>query len=156
MAPDFSLATVQGQVFTLSESLQKGPAVVAFFKVSCPVCQFTLPFLERIDQAYRDDPVTIQAVSQDNAEKSRLFGEKFGVTLPLAIDGQGFPVSKSYGFSTVPSIFLIDRDGRIRFQFCGFSKAGLIHLSEEIAALVARPPAPVFLAGERVPEMRPG
>ncbi|HVB98345.1 MAG TPA: TlpA disulfide reductase family protein [Candidatus Dormibacteraeota bacterium] len=155
-APDFSLATVEGGRFTLSESLGKGPAVIAFFKVSCPVCQLTLPFLDRLYQAYRGDSVTIQAVSQDNAEKSRLFAERFGVTFPVAIDGEGFPASKSYVFSQVPTIFLIDREGRIRFRSSGFSKAELVHLSAEIASLASRPPAPVFRASERVPEMRPG
>ena len=156
LAPDFSFATFQGDRFTLSESLKKGPAVIAFFKVSCPVCQFTFPFLERIYQAYRHAPFTVQAVSQDNEEKSQRFCEQFGVTFPVATDGEGFPASKSYAFSEVPTIFLIDREGRIRLRFSGFSKAALIQLSAEIGNLVGRPPAPVFLAGERVPEIRPG
>ena len=38
-APDFSLATVRGDQVSLAELLKKGPVVLAFFKVSCPVCQ---------------------------------------------------------------------------------------------------------------------
>lgn len=156
LAPDFSLEAIDRERFSLSQSLTKGPVVIAFFKVSCPVCQFTFPFLDRLYQSYQYDPVAVWGISQDNAEKSRLFCEQFGVTFPLAIDGQGFPASKSYGFVQVPSIFLIDREGRIRFRFSGFSKSGLIRLSTEIANFVGRPPVPAFLPSELVPEMRPG
>lgn len=155
-APDFSLATMDGGRFALSEAWHNGPVVIAFFKVSCSTCQFTFPFLERLHQSYRDDPVAIWAVSQDNGEKSRLFSEKFGITFPVAIDGETFPASKSYRFGSVPTILLIDRQGRILLRFSGFAKADLIRLSEEIARLIDRPPAPVFLAGERVPNTKPG
>lgn len=156
VAPDFSLATLNGGRLKLSESLQNGPAVVAFFKVSCPTCRFTLPFLERLLAAYRNDSVSIWGISQNDAEKSRHFCEQFGVTLPIAIDGKDFHASKSYSFTNVPTILLIDREGRIRQRFSGFSKAGLIHLSEEIARLIGRPPEPVFLASELVPNAKPG
>ncbi|HKZ78831.1 MAG TPA: redoxin domain-containing protein, partial [Pyrinomonadaceae bacterium] len=51
-APEFALESVAGKQFSLPEALARGPAVVAFFKISCPTCQFALPFLERVFQAY--------------------------------------------------------------------------------------------------------
>ena len=39
MAPDFTLPTIDGEQVSLKEALQKGPVLLAFFKVSCPVCQ---------------------------------------------------------------------------------------------------------------------
>ena len=56
----------------------------------------------------------------------------------------------------MPTILLVDRDGTIRFRESGFSKAGLIELSEEIGRLLTKPPETVFLANERVPELKPG
>jgi peroxiredoxin len=156
VAPDFSLATMDGGRFSLSESWQASPVVIAFFKVSCKTCQFTLPFLERLHQAYRNDPAQFWGISQDNAENSRQFARQFGVTFPIAIDGEGYPASKSYVFTHVPTILLIDREGKIRQRFSGFSKAGLIQLSEGIASLISRPPEPVFLPNEAVPDAKPG
>jgi len=46
-APPIALATLDGEKVSLGEALKKGPVLAAFFKVSCPVCQFTFPFLER-------------------------------------------------------------------------------------------------------------
>ncbi|HEY1218468.1 MAG TPA: redoxin domain-containing protein [Bryobacteraceae bacterium] len=47
-APEFRLARLEGGEVALDDLLATGPAVLGFFKVSCPVCQRTLPFLERI------------------------------------------------------------------------------------------------------------
>ncbi|HMH78693.1 MAG TPA: redoxin domain-containing protein, partial [Candidatus Acidoferrum sp.] len=48
VAPGFSLKSIDGKEFALGSALQRGPVVLAFFKVSCPVCKFTFPFLERV------------------------------------------------------------------------------------------------------------
>ena len=47
-APDFSLTGLDGETHSLGSLLHGGPVVVAFFKISCPVCQFTFPYLQRI------------------------------------------------------------------------------------------------------------
>ena len=38
----------RGSEHSLEEILARGPALLAFYKVTCPVCQNTFPFLERI------------------------------------------------------------------------------------------------------------
>jgi peroxiredoxin len=48
-APVFELIGSDGSAFSLSETLRTNPLVVlAFFKVSCPVCQLIAPYLERL------------------------------------------------------------------------------------------------------------
>ncbi len=58
MAPDFTLPTVDGKQVSLKEALKKGPVLLAFFKVSCPVCQYAFPFFERVFESNRSDNVT--------------------------------------------------------------------------------------------------
>ena len=59
-APDFSLPIIgEGGKFSLQDALQQGPVLLAFFKVSCPTCQYTFPFLERIHRAHGDKKVAI-------------------------------------------------------------------------------------------------
>ena len=66
-APEFELTTLDGKRFVLSEVLSRGPVVLAFFKVSCPVCQFAFPYLERLHKAYRQQGYTLVGVSQNDA-----------------------------------------------------------------------------------------
>src|SRR5260370_24482209 len=51
-APVFSLKGLDGKDYSLPTLLKRGPVVAAFFKISCPVCQFTFPFLERLYKRY--------------------------------------------------------------------------------------------------------
>ena len=51
-APEFTLKAIDGKEFSLSGELGHGPIVLAFFKVSCPTCQYAFPFLERLHKAY--------------------------------------------------------------------------------------------------------
>src|SRR5215467_6477438 len=85
-APDFSLKSLDGKNFSLADSLKKGPVVVAFFKVSCPVCQFTFPFIDRLFLRYQAPDVSFLGVSQDNVKSSGDFAREFGVTFPIVID----------------------------------------------------------------------
>ena len=54
VAPDFILPTVDGKQVSLAQALKKGPVVLAFFKISCPVCQYAFPYFERLYQPNQD------------------------------------------------------------------------------------------------------
>ncbi len=69
-APEFRLELLSGGAATLTDILTGGPVLLAFFKISCPVCQLTFPFLERIHAA---GAVRIFGISQDDAEETREF-----------------------------------------------------------------------------------
>ena len=92
-APDFALNGTNGRPFSLAEALRKGPLVAAFFKITCPVCQFTLPFLERLYKAYGDDRASFVGISQDDARDTKEFCAEFGVSFPTLLDEDGYPAS---------------------------------------------------------------
>src|SRR6202035_4228481 len=71
VAPGFTLKSLDGKELALGKLLEKGPVVVAFFKISCPVCQFTLPYLQRLAERYAGDSVSVIAVSQDDARGTK-------------------------------------------------------------------------------------
>ena len=82
-APEINLSFLNGGEFSLRDALKKGPVVAAFFKVSCPVCQMALPYLERVYKAYgKSGKLTFVGVSQDNAADTTAFNKRFGVTFP--------------------------------------------------------------------------
>src|SRR5580698_4079982 len=97
-APDFALPTIDGGKFSLSEELARGPVVLAFFKVSCPVCQYAFPFLQRSFTADASKNVRIVGVSQNGRQDTASFLQKFGVTFPvLHDDSNSYPVSNGNG-----------------------------------------------------------
>lgn len=72
-APPFELTGLDGKLYKLAEALERGPVLVAFFKASCPTCQYAFPFIERIYQQLRPQGVQIWAISQDDARSSERF-----------------------------------------------------------------------------------
>jgi peroxiredoxin len=156
-APAISLKDTNGQIFLLEEALKKGPVLAAFFKVSCPTCQFTFPFLERMYETYGNDGFTFLGVSQNNRDDTREFAQEFGVKFPLLIDDENtFTASNEYGITNVPSVFLISQDGKILERSVGFAKQDLENMAKEVAASTKRTVMPLFRPGEVVPNHKPG
>ncbi len=157
-APEIALSLPDGRKFSLSEARKRGPVVAAFFKVSCPVCQLAFPYLERIFKAYsKSGTFTLVGISQDNASDTDAFGREFGISFPVLLDEPGrYPVSKAYGLTHVPSIFLISPEGEIESSTVGWSKVDIDELNRMLAKISHLAPAQLFRAGEKVPEFRPG
>ncbi len=156
-APAIDLPLVDGRKFSLTHALKKGPLVAVFFKVSCPVCQFALPYLERIYKAYgKSGKVSLTGISQDNAADTEAFNRRFGVTFPVLIEQKGYAVSNAYGLTNVPTIFMISPSEEIEFSSVSWSKPDMEELSRKLAELSGSAPATIFPAKENVPEFKPG
>ena len=123
---------------------ENGPVLLAFFKISCPTCQFTFPYLERMA-----DKVPILGISQDNPEATAEFRRAFGLTFPILIDQPRYPISNSFALSHVPSLFLVEADRRISRSVTGFSRQDLEEIGNRFGAVP-------FREGDRVPQFKPG
>ena len=156
-APDFQLKTLSGSQFSLSGTLPRGPVVLAFFKVSCPTCQYAFPFLERLFKAYANKGITLVGVSQNDAKETAAFAKDFGVTFPLLLDDtHRYPVSNAYGLTNVPTVFWIAQDGEIEISSVGWVKADFEQINRKMAETGKRAPAAMFNAGEDVRDFRAG
>jgi len=156
MAAGFSLKSLDNKDYSLNALLERGPVVAAFFKVSCPVCQFTFPFLERLYKRYGGDGVTFLGISQDDARATQNFAKEYGMTFPLLLDDNGYPVSNAYGLTNVPTIFLIDTDGTVKVSSMGFDKKDLENIAAHLAERKKISLAPLFRPDEVIPANKPG
>ncbi len=156
-APGFSLQSLDGKEYSLNDLLQRSSAVAAFFKASCPVCQFTFPFLERLHKRYGGEGVTFLGISQDDVPDTKEFAKEFGVTFPMLLDDEtGYIVSNAYGLTNVPTIFLIDTGGTVKVSSMGFDKKDLETIAAELAQRRNIVLAPLFRPDEIVPINKPG
>jgi peroxiredoxin len=123
-APDFELKAMDGRRFVLRDELARGPVMLAFFKASCPTCQYAFPFLERLEKAYGHKSVQIVGVSQNDPKQTAAFTKEFGVTFPVLLDdSERYPVSNAYGLTNVPTVFWIGQDGEIEVSSVGWVRA---------------------------------
>ena len=156
-APDFSLQAMDGSMFSLREALGNGPVVLAFFKVSCPVCQYAFPYLERIYKAYGNKKMTIVGVSQNSPKDTAAFNREFGITFPVLLDDtNSYPVSNAYKLTNVPTIFWIAQDGGIEVSSVGWVRKEMDDINARVAEALGDGVKPVFRAGEQVADFRAG
>jgi peroxiredoxin len=156
-APDFTLKTMDGKSFSLGGELGRGPMVLVFFKVSCPTCQYALPFFERLHKAYRNKGISLVGVSQNDAKETAAFMKEFGITFPVLLDDtHSYPVSNSYGLTNVPTIFWIAQDGEIEVSSVGWLKADFEEINRKMAEAGKGSPAAMFRPGEEVRDFRAG
>ena len=146
-APGFRLARLDGSETALGELIARGAVLLVFFKVTCPVCQMSMPFLERLHLS----GLRVHGISQNEAEDTREFNRYFGVTFPMLLDSEeeGFPASNAYGIASVPTMFLVEMDGVVSRVIEGWNRTDMEGLGERAGMNLFRPEdnVPAWKAG---------
>ncbi len=137
-AKDFTLKTMDGKLFRLSD--QKGKVVLLdFWATWCGPCVAALPQMIKLFEKYSGNSnVVFHSIDVDESEKTIkdfLTKKNYSFNILLA---NGTDVQKEYGVTAIPTLFIIDKLGKIQFKHIGFSKEENIveSLSKEIDELL--------------------
>jgi peroxiredoxin len=150
-APEITLTSPSGSSFSLGKQSETTPIVAAFFKVSCPTCQYAFPFLERIHRAYPQHKIKVVGISQDDNAKTATFTKEFGISFPMLLDdAKSYPASNAFGLTNVPSIFLLAAGGKVEFTSVGWVREDIERLNELAAKAAGVTAAQIFGQDEDV------
>jgi peroxiredoxin len=130
-----------------------GPLALFFYKVTCPVCQMAAPKVKGFDLAY---PGRIVGIGQDPEENLASFGRQFGMTFRTLPDLPPYDASNAYGIETVPTTYLVDREGTIQEAVESWDRDGLNRLSKTLAELTGSAYAEISNPSDGLPHFRPG
>ncbi len=156
-APPFELPAMDGSKFSLSEALAQGTVLLVFFKISCPVCQYALPYFQRIYKAYGGGKFIIVGISQNEKRDTAGFLREFGVTFPVVLDDtKSFPVSNAYGLTNVPTAFWISVEGSIEISSVGWARQEFEEMARRAAFTTGTGPKSVFQPAEQIADFRAG
>jgi peroxiredoxin len=156
-APEFGLPALDGSTFSLKDTLERGPVLAIFFKVSCPICQYAFPFFERLHKAYGSAKVAMVGISQDDKAKTTAFLKEYGVTFSALFDDPaGYVVSNLFGLTNVPSWFLIGQDAAIKISSVGWVRTDVEDLNRRLADANHTAVRRLFRPGDDVRDYRPG
>ncbi len=156
-APLFALPTVDGADFSLEAALKRGPVALAFFKISCPVCQYTMPFVERLFRAHHGAKATVVGVSQDNLRDTKSFLREYNVSFPVALDDPSrYAVSNAYRLTNVPTLFYVASDGEIEISSVGWSKSDMEAIHRRLSEHREEEAGAFWRKGEQVQDFRAG
>jgi len=117
-APDFSLPDFDGEIVHLSDFLGK-VVLLEFWRSSCPHCVASTPHLEELRKEFEDqDFVVIVIILDYNPAEGKLLLAQNGYTRFITVHelDSNHQTAETYGISTIPRAFLIDKTGVIRYS----------------------------------------
>lgn len=155
-APDFTLPALDGSEISLRELRTKGPVLLIFLKTDCATCDLAWPYYQRLYESYPSDGWSLLAVSQSTPDETRAFVQQHNARFPHVIDAEGYPVSHAYDPLATPTVYVINRDGKIEQVLTGFAKDDLNALSQRAAAWTGQEPIEIAPADDGNPAWRPG
>jgi peroxiredoxin len=134
-APAFELADVSGRgVQSLAAHAGK-VVVLDFWATWCEPCKLSFPAYQRLSAELGKD-VVIVAVSQDeDARGIPAFLADTGAKFPVVWD-DGKSVARAYDPPTMPTAFVIDQSGIVRFVHAGYRAGDEATLKEEARSLL--------------------
>jgi thiol-disulfide isomerase/thioredoxin len=123
-APEFAKGTwINSDSLTL-DKLRGRVVVVEFWTFGCYNCRNTLPSIKDWDARYRDRGLTIVGVHTPETESEYSFESvrrevpALGIKYPVVTDND-YQTWKAYGVEAWPTIFVLDKQGRIRWEHVG-------------------------------------
>lgn len=123
LAPNWSLLSTKDETVNMS-NLKGDLILLDFFYKSCYPCVLALPALQNLHEKYEGKGLRIIGIDPvDTKEKDEIdkFLTKHGVTYTILLGGKG--VAKEYHVSSYPTIYLIDKKGKIIFSKVGYSNS---------------------------------
>lgn len=125
---------------------QRGKVVLLeFWTFGCINCQRTIPWVQEWQSQYEGDDFTVISIHYpefayerevDNVQDAL---ERFGITYPVAIDNDRL-TWRAYNQRYWPTTYLIDKNGRIRYQHIGeYSRGSDLEAVTAIETLMAEP-----------------
>src|SRR5262245_3258564 len=123
-APEFSAGTwINSEPLKLSE-LRGRVVLIEFWTFGCYNCRNTLPTVKNWDTKYRDKGLTVVGVhspeldGEEKIENVRREVASLGIRYPVITDND-HANWKAYGVEGWPMLFLLDKNGRVRWQHLG-------------------------------------
>lgn len=136
-APDFTLSDLNGSDVRLSD-LRGKVVLIEFWATWCPPCRESIPAMNEIYKRYNEKGLVILGISVDKgqnvAEDLRAFVREYSILYPVLIDSKN--INNLYGVYSIPTTFLIDKDGKVILKNIGFSPELEDKLSKEIERLL--------------------
>lgn len=148
--PTHSLPDLEGVQRPLSKSWKEGPALIVIGHRDCATSRLTLPFVDRLYQR-RPAGASVVAVLQDEPAAARALMADLGLTMPVLLEADPFPLAAELSLRAAPTLMLVGADGLIAKATEGFSRDDLEAFSAALGVAGS-----LFSPDDTAPPRRPG
>jgi peroxiredoxin len=139
-APDFRVQPLQGARGVQSIHELRGKVVVLdFWGTYCGPCKASFPKLQGLNAKYASSGLHVLGISEDEPDdeaKIATFATTYGARFAIAWD-KDKTIARAYKPETMPSTFVIDRKGVVRFAHVGYRDGDELEIEREVQELLA-------------------
>jgi peroxiredoxin len=124
-APDFSASTLDGRTVSLADFRGQKNVVVAFWASWCAPCRVEMPAMVKFYETYHgasSDFEILAVTIDDEADKAAAFAKSDRLTFPVLLDLRQ-TAAAAFHVSAIPTMFVIDKNGRIVYGHAGVDLA---------------------------------
>ena len=116
-APDFELVDVDGDKHRLSDYRGK-PLIINFWATWCPPCREEMPSMNRAWRKVKDDVSMLAINVGEDEDTIFIFSADYPIDFPVLLDRSG-DVIREWPVKGLPTTFVLDREGNIRYMAVG-------------------------------------
>lgn len=119
-APDFNLQDMDENTFSMKDFHGK-VLLINFWATWCPPCRREMPSMERLYQKMKDTDFIVIAINQlESSDHVFSYMGDLGTDpgFPILFDMES-RVSEAYKVAGIPTTFLVDKMGKVRFRAIG-------------------------------------
>jgi thiol-disulfide isomerase/thioredoxin len=131
-----TLATVRGSVPTTLAELKGKVIVIDFWASWCVPCRMSVPTLNAWHDRYGAQGLVVIGVTMDSPEVALSASVEMGMEYAVASDPDG-ETTRVFKAFALPTMFVIDRDGKVQGALVGYSSDGLRRTENQLQALVS-------------------
>jgi cytochrome c biogenesis protein CcmG/thiol:disulfide interchange protein DsbE len=134
--PDFTQKTVSGGRSVSLRALRGKVAIVDFWATWCGPCKQSFPKLQSLNTKYAARGLEIVGISEDDEPQGiSPFADSLGAKFSLAWD-EGKAIASKWHPKSMPTTFIVDRQGVVRFVHFGFYEGEELDIEKEIKGLL--------------------
>jgi TonB family protein len=138
----FALEDLDGNRVDL-QTLKGKVALLDFWASWCGPCVAELPHIEKLHKDFKDRGLVVLGVNNEDVEVAREFVKRKGYTFTTLFDEER-EVTRKYGVSGIPQVFIIDREGKVKWHALGYGPGKEFELRNAVEKVLKdiNPPAP--------------
>jgi len=138
-APLFSLKTMNGENYELSQNLGKGPIIINFWATWCGPCIMEMKNMKKIFEKYSPQGLQMLSIAIDDNKTQPQIPEvirSYQFPYTMLLDGNK-DIYKELHVTNVPQLFILDARGMIVYNHLGYRKGDEKNVEKIVSGLVA-------------------
>ncbi len=130
----FALKDLDGNQVDL-QSLKGKVVLLDFWASWCGPCVAEMPHIEKLHKDFKDKGLVVLGLNNEEVEVASAYVKNKGYTFTTLFD-EGKEVAMRYGVSGIPQVFIIDREGKIKWHARGYGPGKEVELRSAVEKVI--------------------